>query len=410
MNRPMRTILWALGIPAAVLVGPLAVARVDVSVRRQFPSTALVRAHEQYTTLLRRDALTDAGRRAPSTPGVHIVVTDTTTMARDMARELSAVADSLAPFIGTARFVGPVVFGVSSASWLHADEPREVSRPRRFGIQLPRRDGDPCVTLVDRRNWMLGTPGNPDMVDRRRAWALAQLTRTPCLLVGRFGRPSPTIAQELDARRWEPALRGDWWDAPSARSARRGEQRVALDPLVDMMSVTWSARSLLLPCAEGRATACRDAVMTMSPAGPSRWAPLFGTPEDRSPAGSGQLSGLVPSAQLRVPIVRADGTVSRDAVPDAPPLARLVADLARSLGPDRFARLWQTDQPLATAYAAVTGEPFEQFIMRWLGAPTTPARALRAAQMPWRDAAWVVAMVVTMLGVCAALASRREAS
>ncbi|MCU0624214.1 MAG: hypothetical protein MUF53_10170, partial [Gemmatimonadaceae bacterium] len=99
-----------------------------------------------------------------------------------------------------------------------------------------------------------------------------------------------------------------------------------------------------------------------------------------------------------------------DAVPDAPPLARLVADLARSLGPDRFARLWQTDQPLATAYAAVTGEPFEQFIMRWLGAPTTPARALRAAQMPWRDAAWVVAMVVTMLGVCAALASRREAS
>ena len=408
----LRTVGWAVGMPAAIVAAPLAVAFVDAELQSWSPPPSLVAAHQQYTTLLRRDALSAVARMAPASPGVHVVITDTTKVAREMAAELSAAADSLAPIIGSAQFVGAATFGVSGAAFLAVDSSRSGFRARRLGVQLPRRDGEPCITLVTLGNWVTGRTDDPDLARLRREWAMHQLVNSPCLLVGRFGRPAPAIARELDERRWMPALRGDYWTANSPRIT----QSAAPGELTELLFGTGLgspvSRRRLLPCAEGQPSACAAQVLAMvAPANDAinPWAARWGQVADLSSAATGQLSGSSLSPWLRVPVIRDDGTVNDDAVVEGPRASRLVADMAISLGTERFARVWQTDQPLPAAYASIAGEPFEQFIMRWINAPATPRRALRGAQLPWTDAAWVLAMLATMLAICMRLASRREA-
>jgi hypothetical protein len=40
--------------------------------------------------------------------------------------------------------------------------------------------------------------------------------------------------------------------------------------------------------------------------------------------------------------------------------------MARDMGPEKFGRMWHSPSDIPTAYAAVAGEPFDAYLIRWL--------------------------------------------
>lgn len=409
MTPTLRTLLWAVGIPVAVATLPVAVARVDLTIRREGFPASLVDAKERFATLARRDELARATAAAPARPGVHIIAADTLPITGRLVAELQTVADSLMTVIGPLRPGSRTIFAVIGTSLLAPEQP--TLRAQRSGVQLPRRDGDPCVTLVGRSGWT-DAGETPREADRRRAWAVARLTGSPCLLLARFGLPSPTIVRQLDQLRWGIAGRSEWWAASTARPPAGASGYEFAEVVAGIAGRGLLDDRRLVRCAERRPGACaRELFASVDAVNESRASMfLFEFPQDRSAPEVGQLLGVGHGWLRRVPEIRPDGTTNRDAESGGRPPNRLISDIAHAVGPERFARLWQTDRPLDDAYSAVAGEPFDDFVARWLDAPTTPRRALRGAQMPWSDALWVLAIVAAVVASCAVLAARRQAT
>jgi hypothetical protein len=46
--------------------------------------------------------------------------------------------------------------------------------------------------------------------------------------------------------------------------------------------------------------------------------------------------------------------------------AHLLDDMARDMGPEKFKKMWRSPSDIPTAYAAVAGEPFDAYLVRWL--------------------------------------------
>jgi hypothetical protein len=75
----------------------------------------------------------------------------------------------------------------------------------------------------------------------------------------------------------------------------------------------------------------------------------------------------------------------------------LLADAVRSLGPERFARFWQSPSAPDTAFFTATGTGIEEWTQRWLtqvyGAP--PARpSVGVGELLWWSIAATVALLV----------------
>jgi hypothetical protein len=95
----------------------------------------------------------------------------------------------------------------------------------------------------------------------------------------------------------------------------------------------------IVACASGRTAVCRDAVFSTGV--------TIGTPVPPS-------SDFVVGARLEP--LRGNSGVR----------AHLLGDLARDLGPEKFERVWRSPTDIPAGYAAVTGEPFDAYLLRWL--------------------------------------------
>jgi hypothetical protein len=155
----------------------------------------------------------------------------------------------------------------------------------------------------------------------------------PCGFFNAFGEPSPQVAL---------TLRDQGWIAASAGYARGSPAPPAMWGVTPYFNVYYSNRERadgIVACASGRTEVCRDAVFSTGV--------TFGTPVPPS-------SDFVVAARLEP--LRGNSAMR----------AHLLGDLARELGPEKFGRVWRSPTDIPAGYAAVTGEPFDAYLLRWL--------------------------------------------
>ena len=154
-----------------------------------------------------------------------------------------------------------------------------------------------------------------------------------CGFFNAFGEPSPQVAL---------TLRDQGWIAASGGYSRGSPAPPAMWGVTPYFNAFYSNRERadgIVACASGRTAVCRDAVFSTGV--------TIGTPVPPS-------SDFVVAARLE-PLRGNSGM-----------RAHLLGDLARDLGPEKFGRVWRSPTDIPAGYAAVTGEPFDAYLLRWL--------------------------------------------
>jgi hypothetical protein len=154
-----------------------------------------------------------------------------------------------------------------------------------------------------------------------------------CGFFNAFGEPSPQVAL---------TLRDQGWIAASGGYSRGSPAPPAMWGVTPYFNAFYSNRERadgIVACASGRTAVCRDAVFSAGV--------TIGTPVPPS-------SDFVVGARLE-PLRGNSGM-----------RAHLLGDLARELGAEKFGRVWRSPTDIPAGYAAVTGEPFDTYLLRWL--------------------------------------------
>ncbi len=154
-----------------------------------------------------------------------------------------------------------------------------------------------------------------------------------CGFFNAFGEPSPQVAL---------TLRDQGWIAASGGYSRGSPAPPAMWGVTPYFNAFYSNRERadgIVACASGRTAVCRDAVFSTGV--------TIGTPVPPS-------SDFVVGARLE-PLRGNSGM-----------RAHLLGDLAREIGPEKFGRVWRSPTDIPAGYAAVTGEPFDAYLLRWL--------------------------------------------
>jgi hypothetical protein len=197
----------------------------------------------------------------------------------------------------------------------------------------------------------------------------------PCGFFMAFGTPSPQIAKTLREQGWIAASAGYAPGSPPPRAMW------GVTPFFNRYFSNQERADGIVACAAGRLDVCEAGVF--SPA------PSFGGP-------SAPPSDFVGAARLEP--LRGNSAMR----------AHLLDDMARALGPEKFAQLWHSPTDIPTAYAAVAGEPFDMYLQRWLQGAI--GRTYVGPQLTARFALIAVSAVVIGLAIAVATQTSRRIS
>jgi len=238
-----------------------------------------------------------------------------------------------------------------------------VGNPRLHYV-LPETAGDPCLVMLVQH-------------DYRWAWdrfdqAILPGVVGPCGFYARFGFPGPSVDQWLRAGGFRAALA-----APGSAAAERfapfqsgGLGRVM--PLLFGEARRGPPDLTLDACIAHAGRPCADFV-------------------------------------LAVPLTGFRLTELNDVLTHSawiPGSGRFLNDLLAEIGPERFAVLWHTTQPLPEAFAVAAGAPLETWTHRW--AVRTFGAAPPGTRIDPGAVALSLGAVGLLLGVAVMLASRRR--
>ena len=155
----------------------------------------------------------------------------------------------------------------------------------------------------------------------------------PCGFFNAFGAPTTEIAL---------ALRTQGWIVASAGYAPGSQAPPALwgvNPFFDKMFGNRERADGIVACASGRRETCAEGVFGRG----ITFGPVLAPPADY--VVGARLAPLRGNSAMR---------------------AHLLDDMARDMGPEKFGKLWHSPNDIPTAYAAVMGEPYDVYLMRWL--------------------------------------------
>ncbi len=238
-----------------------------------------------------------------------------------------------------------------------------VGNPR-FHYVLPATPGDPCLVVLVQR-------------DTRWAWdrfeqAVLPGAIGPCGFHARFGVPGPSVRRWLHAGGIHAALAAPGSPGSERLVAYRPSGMGRVMPLLFGETRRGPPDLTLDACIAYGGQACADFVLDVAP-------------------DAFRLTELV------------DVLTHSAWVPES---GRLLSDLLAEVGPERFAAVWRTDQPLPDAFRAAVGEDLAAWTHRWA------VRTFGAAPPGTRIGAGAVALsfgaVGLLLGFAVVLASRRR--
>ena len=155
----------------------------------------------------------------------------------------------------------------------------------------------------------------------------------PCGFFTAFGAPSTEIAVPLRKQGWVVASAG------YSRGSKSPPAMWGVTPFFNKYFGNFERADGIVACASGRRETCVEGVFGREPT----FGPALAPPADF--VNGTRLAPLRGNSAMR---------------------AHLLDDMARDLGPEKFGRMWRSPTDMATAYAAVAGEPFDAYLVRWL--------------------------------------------
>ena len=273
-------------------------------------------------------------------------------------------------------------FRVAVALVSDAYDPAWSARPnqseRSSGIALPGTvDEHTCLLVLQRHRGFLGAfakarllarlAEQPDSSGLQFFFSSGEGSLGACGWIASFGMPGRGIRAWLDSTQWRAATHATFDDHAWSRRPWRVDGAAPPLLLSEMLMVDFGPGeaqfSAMLPsqaCASAVAAACRRLAFAV-----------------------GRAPSPIRSAGIFVPEQRVE-PVGRFITAAWDPRPRLLDDLRRSIGHDRFGALWRDDRPLADAFRSNVGEPLDDWVHRWMrhsirrtDEPSGPAPALR---------------------------------
>ena len=256
----------------------------------------------------------------------------------------------------------------------------------------------PASRKQDEGDTIIVAPGDgrPDVNAFRRRWQDGGLLGA-CAFYAAFGVPGPKVRAWLDDVEFYQASASNFWSGPDVMPPWYASRWTGTAPTTFNDRVgQYLMRMLVTPngpedaaasrCASGRTHEC--AAVSLS-------APGFTRPDRDPPEPGMPLS----------PPYHFFGYVSDRAYRDFRP--RLLADMVRDVGVDRFRQIWTSTKSIDAAYADVTGTPFETamlaYVRRSVGGGTSIGPSL-----PARPVATALVIVAILLISVSARLARRE--
>lgn len=359
----------------------------------------------EYAALRARDVFAAAAPRVSAAASIQVFTGDTTETTRDAASAIAAAVPT------TLRLAGIETVQVPIGVVVESRPPRDSRLPNGAGnsVQLPTRPGEPCLVRVSTAGWPTGGRPGADLDSVRRKWVTSAIDASPCLFFARYGPPAPAFAASLDSIDWMLARRAHWW----------GPDAVPLDTTPPRLP-PWSEVFLgasereyqdaahLVPCLEQAPTGCGLALQraVLQPRAAMDWDWVV-FPRRVAP-GLFDMSWwrVTYTRPVRAPAIAEDGRLRLRS--NGRNAEGVLADVARHLGPERFARVWTMDRPWTEAYAAVAGESFDAFAARWLDVEPNATRFIRGAALAPSDWRWLVGFVAAALLLAVRASVRRE--
>lgn len=393
------------GVALVVLIREPAQSRRDnedkvLREREQLAGRHVAQAWERLRLL----QLLDSVRRTMPAPGVGGTTASRVMFGRGVPPEAVRAANVLLTTMAPARPATPrvpvdLVFLVDTAPSVSASPRFTLGTALRADYVLPDAGGDARRCLVIARVRVPRTPpGARASYSRLLVSAVRSRLLGPCGFYEWFGMPGPTVGAWLDARGWDIALASSWNSAYPAWTVRSYGY---LGDFLGMWSPGMRLRMATTPagyaCATGDARVC-DSLVVSAPgvhAGVLREARLW--------------DGRVVSPAWGVDVGDWMSWIwYSNATQLGPRQSTLLAELARTAGPERFARFWTTRLPLRDALREATGSGAGEWTAGWAErAYGRPERGPSVALLPV-----LLAASLTAAGIAAALAtsSRRQAS
>lgn len=209
----------------------------------------------------------------------------------------------------------------------------------------------------------------------------------PCGFYEHFGAPGQAIRRWLDDRGWQFAQRSPsneppirWLDGLPDSSYRT---RIDLDYVM---------RSSGRACAGGKDEACIESVLSRAPA------------DDRR--NSMDLDAGILSTGYFNPFVHGDNGWLTRSWPMGAREWTLLADMARSLGPERFEQFWTSDLAPEQAFQAAAGVPMSTWTREWIETTYHPQAAGPA--LPAGATGFAALILIVALGLTIVAAQRRQ--
>lgn len=244
---------------------------------------------------------------------------------------------------------------------------------------LPRRADERCVAIAQVGK---GATTRGQIVGVFQTDAAAVQLVGPCAYYRAFGIPGPRVEAWLRDRAWSFVGGGTWNQrAPQVDLSSELRWRNSF-PLESMLVVETSLVFLAgmsidgVQCASGELDACDHAVQAR-----------------RSLGAPGFWNGNV--LYRSYPTLGWQEYASYRAFGRREP--SLLADMVRTLGRERFARFWTSNESVPAAFEAVAGEPLNRWTVRWMGAQYGPVPPRGAGVTTWGGAMSLILVVLAIL-------------
>ena len=252
--------------------------------------------------------------------------------------------------------------------------------------------GGRCVVMVRMRPIRLTAAQRGGDYARLLSEDIRKRLLGPCAYYAAFGHPGPEIRRWLDRQDWTVALYGDWSSAyPEWESPFRSRR------LIDQVfgpGFSYGLRSGAAPetfrCAAGDVEECRQVML----------------------AGAAPTTQLLRTTNAWGNVVAPNvffsdrGWFWRRYTTFGPRGETILAEMARTLGPDRFRAFWQSREHPAGAFQAATAQDIGAWTQEWAERMYGPQQ--RGPAPPAHSALWSLAFVGLTLGGAIAAASRRR--